>query len=139
MHACQVITGKPNFNFIRSQQIPLLSLLCSLISTTSRLCRHVLEYNQISKFALKSKLGEVAVRLKPKAKESGEPVFISNNNQASKGRKGWDLQNFRTVEVSNFAIQLGMRHRTFTRPFIVRVLSQGKPMKNTVLQNRTCT
>ena len=139
MHACQVITGKPNFNFIRSQQIPLLPLLCSLISTTSRLRRHVLEYNQISKFALKSKLGEVAVRLKPKAKESGEPVFISNNNQASKGRKGWDLQNFRTVEVSNFAIQLGMRHRTFTRPFIVRVLSQGKPMKNTVLQNRTCT
>ena len=36
-----------------------------LISTTSRLRRHVLEYNQISKFALKSKLGEVAVRLKP--------------------------------------------------------------------------
>ena len=99
----------------------------------------MLEYNQISKIALKSKLGEVAVRLKPKAKESGEPVFIRNSNKASKGREGWELQNFRTVEVTNFAIQLGMRHRTFTRPFIVRVLSQGKPMKNTVLQNRTCT
>ena len=48
----------------------------------------MLEYNQISKFALKSKLGEVAVRLKPKAKESGEPVFIRNNNQAPKGGKG---------------------------------------------------
>ena len=96
----------------------------------------MLEYNQISKFALKSKLGEVAVRLKLKAKESGEPVFIRNNNQASKGREGWE---FRTVEVTNFAIQLGMRHRTFTRPFIVRVLSQGKPMKNTVLQNKKCT
>ena len=59
-----------------------------LISTTSRLRRQVLEYNQISKFALKSKLGEVAVRLKPKAKESGEPVFIRNNNQAPKGGKG---------------------------------------------------
>ena len=75
------------------------------------------------------------MRLKLKAKESGEPVFIRNNNQASKGREGWDIQNFRTVEVTNFAIQLRMRHRTFTRPFIVRVLSQGKPMKNTVLQN----
>ena len=88
---------------------------------------------------VKSKLGEVVVRLKLKAKESGEPVFIRNNNQASKGREGWELQNFRTFEVTNFAIQLGMRHRTFTRPFIVRVLSQGKPMKNTVLPNRTCT
>ena len=79
------------------------------------------------------------MRLKPKAKESGEPVFIRNNNKASKEREGWELQNFRTVEVTNLAIQLGMRHRTFTRPFTVRVLSQGKPMKNTVLQNRTCT
>ena len=79
------------------------------------------------------------MRLKPKAKESGEPVFIRSNNKASKGREGWELQNFRTVEVTNFAIQLRIRHRTFTRPFIVRVLSQGKPMKNTALQNRTCT
>ena len=61
----------------------------------------------------------------PKAKERGEPVFIRNNNKASKGREGQELQNFRTVEVTNFAIQLRMRHRTFTRPFIVRVLSQG--------------
>ena len=79
------------------------------------------------------------MRLKPKTKESGEPVFIRNNNKASKGREGWELQNFRMVEVTNFAIQLGMRHRTFTRPFIVQVLSLGKPMKNTVLQNRTGT
>ena len=68
------------------------------------------------------------MRLKPKAKESGEPVLIRNNNQASKGREGCELQNFRTVEVTNFAIQLGMKHRTFTRPFIVRVLSQVKPI-----------
>ena len=59
----------------------------------------MLEYNQILKFALNSKLGEVAVRLKPKAKESGEPMFIRNDNKASKGREGWELQNFRTVEV----------------------------------------
>ena len=45
---------------------------------------------------VKSKLGEVAVRLELKAKESGEPVFIANND---KGREGWELQNFRTVEV----------------------------------------
>ena len=37
--------------------------------------------------------------LKPKAKESGEPVVIRNNNKASKGREGWELQNFRTVEI----------------------------------------
>ena len=79
------------------------------------------------------------MRLTPKAKESGEPVFIRNNDRASKGREVWELQNFRTVEVTNLAIQLGMKHRTFTRPFIVQVLSQGKPMKTTVLQNRTCT
>ena len=36
---------------------------------------------------------------KPKAKESGEPVFIENNNKTSKGREGWELQNFRTVEL----------------------------------------
>ena len=34
--------------------------------------------------------------LELKAKESGEPVFIANND---KGREGWELQNFRTVEV----------------------------------------
>ena len=39
------------------------------------------------------------MRLKPKVKESGEPVFIRNHNKASKGREGWELQNFRTVEV----------------------------------------
>ena len=43
------------------------------------------------------------------------------------------------LKYSNLAIQLGMRHRTFTRPSIVRVLSQGKQMKNNVVQNRTCT
>ena len=79
---------------------------------------------------LKSKLGEVTVRLEAKAKESGEPMFIGNNNKASKGKGG----NYKTL-----AIQLRMRHRTFTRPFMVRVLSQGKPMKNTVLLNRKCT
>ena len=75
------------------------------------------------------------MRLKPKAKESGEPMFTRNNNKASKGREGWELQNFRMAEVTNLVIQLGMRHRTFTRPFKVRVLSQRKPLKNTVLQN----
>ena len=69
------------------------------------------------------------MRLKPKVKESGELVFIRNNNKASKGREGWELQNFRMVEV----FQLG------NRPFIVRVLSQGKPMKHTVLLNRKYT
>ena len=81
------------------------------------------------------------MRLKPKAKESSELMFIRNNNKTPKGREGWELQNFRTIvlKYSNLAIQLGVRHRTFTRPFIVRVLSLGKPMKNTVLLNRTCT
>ena len=50
----------------------------------------MLEYNHIQTFVLKSKLGEVAARLKPKAKESGEPMFIENNNKTSKGRKGWE-------------------------------------------------
>ena len=42
-----------------------------------------MEYNQIWNFVLKSKLGEVAVRLKPEVKESGEPkgMFIENNNK----------------------------------------------------------
>ena len=50
-----------------------------------------------------------------------------------------NYKTLRRLKYSKLAIQLGMRHRTSTRPFIVRVLSQGKPMKNTVLQNRTCT
>ena len=39
------------------------------------------------------------MRLEPKAKENGEPLFIRNHNKASKGREGRELQNFRTVEV----------------------------------------
>ena len=86
--------------------------------------------------------------LKAKAKNFGRKqsqivlflrVAIGNMLTRMSHWQAWELQNFRMVEVTNFAIQLGMRHRTFTRPFIVRVLSQGKPMKNTVLQNRTCT
>ena len=61
---------------------------------------------------------------------NSSPYFNNNNNNNNNDND--NLQNFRTVEVTNFAIQLRMRHRTFTRPFIVRVLSQGKPMKNTV-------
>ena len=79
------------------------------------------------------------MRLEPK-EESGEPVFIENKNKTSKGLEGWELQNFRTVELYyNLAIQLRMRHKIFTRPFVVDLLSEGKPMKNTVLPNRTCT
>ena len=80
---------------------------------TSRLHQHVLEYKQIFKFVLKSKLGEVAVRLKPKAKESSEPMFIENNNKTSKGREGWELQNFQTVEL----LQLSSTAQNETQDF----------------------
>ena len=39
----------------------------------------------------------------------------------------------------NLAIQLRMRHRIFTRPFIVDLLTEGKPMINTVLPKTTWT
>ena len=80
---------------------------------TSRLHQHVLEYKRIFKFVLKSKLGEVAVRLKPKAKESSEPMFIENNNKTSKGREGWELQNFQTVEL----LQLSSTAQNETQDF----------------------
>ena len=81
------------------------------------------------------------MRLKAKAKESGEPVFIENNNKTSKGREGWELQNFGTVELLKLSnlIQLRMKHRIFTRPFMVDLLCEGKLMINTVPSNSTCT
>ena len=79
------------------------------------------------------------MRLKPKAKKSSEPVFIENNNKTSKGREGWDYKTFRRLNYYNLAVQLRMRHRSLTRPFIVDLLSEGKPMMNTVLPNRTYT
>ena len=82
------------------------------------------------------------MRLKPKAKESSEPVFIEDNNKTSKGREGWELQNFQMVELlqlSSTAQNETQGHRSFTRPFIVHLLSEGKPMMNTVLPNRTYT
>ena len=91
------------------------------------------------KVALKSKLGEVAVRLKLKAKKSGDPCLLGTTTKPPKGGKGSNYKTLGQLKYSKLAIQLGMKHRTLTRPFIVRVLSQGKPMKNTVLQNRTCT
>ena len=62
---------------------------------------------------MKSKLEEVAVRLEPKAKERGEPVFIRNNNKASKGRDRWELQNFRVVEVYQLGNTAGNETQDF--------------------------
>ena len=51
-----------------------------------------------------SKLEEVVMRIKPKAKESVEPMFIENNNKTSKGREGWEVKNFRMVELSTYRV-----------------------------------
>ena len=77
------------------------------------------------------------MRVKWKTKESGEPVFIRNSKQ--QGGTGGNYKTLGWLKYSNLAIQLGMRQGTFIGPFIVRVLSQRKPIKNTVLLNRTCT
>ena len=53
------------------------------------------------------------MRLKPKAKESSEPVFIEDNNKTSKGRKGWELQNFQMVEL----LQLSSTAQNETQEF----------------------
>ena len=70
---------------------------------------------------------------------SGEPVFIENNNKTFKGRKCGNYKTLGRLNYYNLAIQLRMRNRIFTRPFVVDLLSEGKPIKNTVLSNRTCT
>ena len=44
---------------------------------------------------------------------SGEPVFIDNNNKTFKGREGWELQNFRTVEL----LQLSNTAQNATQDF----------------------
>ena len=44
------------------------------------------------------------MRIKPKAKESVEPMFIENNNKTSKGREGWEVKNFRMVELSTYRV-----------------------------------
>ena len=56
-----------------------------------------------------------------------------------KGGKGGNYKTFRRLNYYNLAVQLRMRHRIFTRPFIVDLLPEGKPMINTVLPNRKCT
>ena len=53
------------------------------------------------------------MRLKPKAKESSEPMFIENNNKTSKRREGWELQNFQTVEL----LQLSSTAQNETQDF----------------------
>ena len=50
-----------------------------------------------------------------------------------KGGKGGNNKTFGRLNYYNLAVQLRMRHRIFTRPFIVDLLSEGKPMINTVL------
>ena len=55
----------------------------------------------------------MAVRLKPEAKESSEPVFMENNNKTSKGKEGWELQNFQTVEL----LQLSSTAQNETQEF----------------------
>ena len=44
------------------------------------------------------------MRIKLKAKESVEPMFIENNNKTSKGSEGWEVQNFRMVEPSTYRV-----------------------------------
>ena len=53
------------------------------------------------------------MRLKPKAKESSEPMFIESNKKTSKGREGWELQNFQTVEL----LQLSSTAQNETQDF----------------------
>ena len=62
-------------------------------------------------------------------------MFMENNNKTSKGREGWELQNFRVVELLQLS-NIAQRDRIFTRPFIaVRLLSEGKPRINAVSLN----
>ena len=80
------------------------------------------------------------MRLKPKAKESGEPVFIRNSNKASKGREGWELQNFRTVEVFQLSNTARNEKWDFYYAFYSPSAIPGYANeKNIVLLNRTCT
>ena len=44
------------------------------------------------------------MRIKPKAKESVEPMFIENNNKTSKGREAWEVKIFRMVELSTYRV-----------------------------------
>ena len=44
------------------------------------------------------------MRIKPKEKESVEPMFIENNNKTSTGREGWEVKNFRMVELSTYRV-----------------------------------
>ena len=67
------------------------------------------------------------------------PCLLGTTTKPPKGGKGGNYKTLGLLKYSNLVIQLRMGHRTFTRPFIVQVLSQGKPMKNTVLLNRKCT
>ena len=65
------------------------------------------------KVALKSKLGEVAVRLKPQAKKKAvSPCLLGTTTKPPKGGKGGNYKTLGRLKYSKLAIQLGMRHKT---------------------------
>ena len=65
------------------------------------------------------------MRLKPKAKESSEPMFIENNNKTSKGREGWELQNFQTVELLQLSSTAQNETQDFYWAFYSRPATRG--------------
>ena len=56
------------------------------------------------------------MKLKLKAKESSEPMFI-DKNKTSKRREGWELQNFRMVELLNLSNMVQKEIQDFYEAF----------------------
>ena len=71
------------------------------------------------------------MKLKLKAKESSVPKLLIKT-KPPKGGKGGNYKTSGQLNYQTLAIWFRMRSRIFTKPFIVRLLSEGKPKINTV-------
>ena len=102
-------------------------ILSALRADSAGTCWNTIKYKS---FRLKNEsLGKSPWDLNRRRKKTVSPCLLGTITKPPKGGKGGNYKTLGRLKYSNLAIQLGMRNRTFTTPFIVRVLSQGMPMK----------
>ena len=110
-------------------------ILSALRADSAGMCWNTIKYKSLH---YNQSSGKSPWDLNRRQKKVVSPCLLGTTTKPPKGGNGENYETLGWLKYSNLAIKLGMRHRTFTRPFIVWVLSRGKPIKNTVLLNSTC-
>ena len=108
----------------RCRQIFVLGT--ALRTDSAGTCWNTIKYKSLR---LKNEsLGKSPWDLNRRRKKAVSPCLLGTITKPPKGGKAGNYKTLGRLKYSK-AIQLGMRNRTFTTPFIVRLLSQGMPMK----------